>query len=486
MKRLITVFTLMWTISTTATYAQTVSIEDATGLASNWITFCDQDNSHKISTNQVLLDDKGSLLAHCFDLLPRGYIIIPARYELPPVIAYSFTGSYQHPNSENNPLEEILVDDLSARINHIDNMFEDEIYLNQQKWNEILYGSRVQTTFEQWPPAGSTSTGGWLETNWSQSAPFNNFCPMDPVNSARSVAGCPAVALAMIIHYQKNLNGTQFDDGDDYYHNYAGRQYWIDDDSHVMDFPPFPTLNAYFDSIAAKFPVYIPLTTDEIATLVFACGVAAQQVYTSEVSGTFGVNQAYDAYMRFGYSDAVLMYDSDTSFYTYMKNNMKDGIPVHLALLVNGGGGGHNVVTDGYNTDDFYHLNFGWGGSYNGWYLIPDGIPYNLTIVEGAIMDIGESHVGISSHEEKNDLLLSIYPNPSTGRFNIAFELDKPAETKVMICSQKGTLIDVIVEENLKAEQHRFSYNTGLPPGIYNIVVETNKSLYTKKLIILN
>ena len=101
---------------------------------------------------------------------------------------------------------------------------------------------------------------------------------MDEVTGMRSVAGCPAIALAMIIHYQKNLNGTQFSDDDDYYHNYSGRQYWIDNDSHEMDFPSFPVLNEYFDSIADKFPAYIPLNTDEIAALIFSCGVAEQRI----------------------------------------------------------------------------------------------------------------------------------------------------------------------------------------------------------------
>jgi len=49
---------------------------------------------------------------------------------------------------------------------------------------------------------------------------------------------------------------------------------------------------------------------------------------------------------------------------------------------------GHNVVIDGYNTDEYFHLNFGWGGTYNGWYLLPDEIPYGLTVIEGAIVDI--------------------------------------------------------------------------------------------------
>lgn len=63
-------------------------------------------------------------------------------------------------------------------------------------------------------------------------------------------------------------------------------------------------------------------------------------------------------------------------------------LPVHFAVLDPGGGSGHNLVVDGYNTDDDFHLNFGWGGSSNGWYLLPDEIPYSLTQVEGAIVDI--------------------------------------------------------------------------------------------------
>ena len=49
---------------------------------------------------------------------------------------------------------------------------------------------------------------------------------------------------------------------------------------------------------------------------------------------------------------------------------------------------GHNLVIDGYNSDDYFHINFGWGGSYNGWYRLLSGLPYSLTVIEGVIVDI--------------------------------------------------------------------------------------------------
>ncbi len=64
--------------------------------------------------------------------------------------------------------------------------------------------------FEQWPPEGTTPTGGWLLTNWNQNAPYNNFCPLDLVNGGRSVAGCPAVAMAQILNYHNTTMDVQF------------------------------------------------------------------------------------------------------------------------------------------------------------------------------------------------------------------------------------------------------------------------------------
>ena len=44
-------------------------------------------------------------------------------------------------------------------------------------------------TFQQWPPVGSTATGGWVETAWEQGEPYNQFCPLDTVDGGRSYRG---------------------------------------------------------------------------------------------------------------------------------------------------------------------------------------------------------------------------------------------------------------------------------------------------------
>ncbi len=483
-KNIIFISCLLCIIATSESIAQIVSPALAEKAAHTWISNTVSHENYQFEAIRNIKNESDEILAYCFELYPQGYLILTADQSLPPVVAYSFTNNYAQEGHQENPLEDMLMRDLKARITYLPNI-EDQIKdMNREKWDALIEGITQKRSFEQWPPSGSTSTGGWLETNWSQSAPYNNLCPLDEVTGLRSVAGCPAIALAMIIHYQKNLNGTQFSDDDDYYHNYSGRQYWIDDDHIEMDFPSFPELNEYFDSIAAKFPVYVPLDTEEIAALIFSCGVAAQQVYTSSVSGTFGVDQAYDAYLRFGYADAVLVYDSDTSFYTQMKHNMIDGMPVHLAVLLSTGSGGHNVVTDGYNTDEYYHLNFGWGGSYNGWYLLPDEIPYNLTIIEGAVMDIGVTHVAIDENIAKEKGRLTVYPNPSAGSVNIRLEQPEAGNVQLEVRDIRGRLVYEIYSGPVDKGVHGFTWQADAIDGLYYITMSSDETMQTEKIII--
>jgi hypothetical protein len=483
MRTIVLMTVLLWMSVTCPSIAQVVTPEQAGLAARAWLDAKDNGEQYIPEYHHAIVAGNGKIMAHCFTFEPQGYIVMGGDMMFPPVMAYSFISA---PDGQAviNPLYGILVDDLTLRYPYLVEDAGGRASMNRQHWQRLLEGRPDNKGFEQWPPPGSTSTGGWLETNWSQSAPYNSLCPLDEVTGMRSVAGCPAIALAMIIHYQKNLNGTTFSDEDDYYHNYSGRQYWIDDDHHEMDFPSFPLLNVYFTSIAEKYAAFIPLETEETAALIFACGVAARQVYTSSVSGTFGVDQAYDAYLRFGYGDAMLVYDSDTSFYTHLRNNMKDGIPAHLAVLSSTGQGGHNVVTDGYNTDDFYHLNFGWGGSYNGWYLLPEGIPYNLTIVEGAIMDIGISHVGMNEPATAGSFHLDIYPNPSTGMINISFSMNAPDNVCLSVHGSDGRYTGTLFSGTLGAGQHRMQRDEGLPPGLYHITIRNRYTTESKPFVI--
>ncbi len=376
-------------------YGYFVDIASAIKVANYKIDKCSNSDIFSIEKTTEIFSDN-EILFYIIDLNPQGYVAVSANSNLPPVIAYSFTDDFSGDLEIENLFLNILKTDIKYRLDSIKYLSEGKIYERNQLWAEYLDWQTVtfsKLDFQQWPPSGTTSTGGWLETKWSQGSPYNDFCPMDLKSDKRSVAGCPAVAMAQILNYHKTTNNIVFDDSDDYYHTYNS-MFIIDDDYLKYDFPSFPKLNTYLDNLSYHYQNKIPITSEDKAALNFACGVAAKQVYSGSVSGTFGVNQAYDAYLRFGLDSIQLLDNDDPDAYDVLADNMKNALPAHLAVVAPDWQSGHNLVVDGYNTDGYFHLNFGWGGQKNGWYLLPEQVPYGLTVLEGVIVDIFKNRVG--------------------------------------------------------------------------------------------
>ncbi|MBN1971328.1 MAG: C10 family peptidase [Candidatus Delongbacteria bacterium] len=250
--------------------------------------------------------------------------------------------------------------------------------------------------FQQWPEQGTTPTGGWLPENWGQSSPYNAKCPKDLAHGGRSVVGCPATAMSMILYYLKNFTSYDFGESDRYHHNYGGNNFWVDDDHENYDFPDFETINNKMAEIQSKFDSQTALSNEDKAYMSAVCGFAAKQVYSSSVSGTFGIDQALQSYKRMGYLNSILIQDDYPFIEELLMSEMKRGRPAHLGIVDENVTVGHNVVVDGYNTDGFYHINFGWNGSNNCWVQFPlSGMPYSLNFIEGIVCKIEKEPSGL-------------------------------------------------------------------------------------------
>ncbi len=356
--------------------------------------------TYLITTSNEIFDNQGRLLYHVFDLHPQGYIVVPAYFDLPPVLAYSFKSTFLE---DGTILRDLVTTDILLRLDYSSEIPETIKEENKELWHNYLgYHPLVLENykFHQWPEQGTTFSEGWIETKWHQGSPFNDFCPIDLKSGKRSVAGCPSVAMAQICNYHETTHNIKFNDSDDYYHAFWGNNYWIDDDYETYDFPSFPELNAYLDTLVLHYQNQATITDEDKASLTFACGVAAEQVYHPNASGTFGVDQAFQAYQRFAFDSIELLDDNDPDVYERVQDNIKKGLPVHLAVVNEGSTSGHNLVIDGYNNDGYYHLNFGWGGSYDGWYKIPEELPFELNFLEGVIVDIIDDNDDSNLHGE--------------------------------------------------------------------------------------
>ena len=210
---------------------------------------------------------------------------------------------------------------------------------------------------------------------YDQGVPFNNLCPM--INGRRAVTGCVATAMAQIMRYYSYPSvGTGSV-------TYTGSNGAATLNLADYDFDWSLILNDYTKS-------YTAAQGEAVAKLMLACGASINMNYSADGSGSF-INKAMKALKDyFGYSKDIEYYDSTGDYdpeglieydwvFTIRENHQK-GYPVMYAGSPASGKSGHAFVIDGYKVIDgiyYYHVNWGWSGAFNGYYLILNLKPEN-------------------------------------------------------------------------------------------------------------
>ena len=370
-------------------------------------------NDYTIGDVFELKNDDGKNLSFVFSLNPQGFIAVSTDNEIAPIIAYSFRNNFVNEDIEQNIGYQMLKEDMKLRLVAIPYISDEIKKENNFLWEKYLgkdeeyFNNRER---EMWPPAGFTSTGGWVETQWNQNpTPYWDFCPRDPGTGARCYVGCVGTAFAQMINYHRFIGGLGFNDYDDYYSTGTNTPIVIDDDWEILDFPSFPQLNEYLDTLAAHYENGIDLTNEDISALSFAAGVSINMQYSStEGSGTqtsYIVNALLN---RFDYASAENYNISEPDFYTTLIEDMMNARPAIFSIFRSSDNAGHAIIADGYNSgDDSYHLNYGWAGNSDGWYYLPDGMPADFDILSHAIMEIEGGTVPF-------DLIGMVYADVST------------------------------------------------------------------------
>lgn len=199
---------------------------------------------------------------------------------------------------------------------------------------------------------------------WNQDEPYNNECPLyDGKN--RAVTGCVATAMAQIMAYHKYPDALQKDiptyisqgaAGDINIEGVeaAGRTY---DWAHMRD-----EYDENFSDIEAA----------AVARLMSDVGRSVNMTYGSE-SGAITIAPAFALPEYFGYDPDLIQYIqraqvSLAKWIEIIKQELNKERPVYYGGQSEGGG--HAFVCDGYDSADFFHINWGWGGYCNGYFDI--------------------------------------------------------------------------------------------------------------------
>ncbi len=86
-----------------------------------------------------------------------------------------------------------------------------------------------------------------------------------------------------------------------------------------------------------------------------------------------------------------------------------------------------------------------------------------------------------------SNINLAIQPNPFTNVTTLHFDLAEKEEISLLVFNLNGQMVDQIIQNQLMDKgSHTFDYNSQkLEEGMFHLVLKTNKSFHTKKMIIL-
>jgi len=210
-----------------------------------------------------------------------------------------------------------------------------------------------------------------LQTKWSQGSPYNDLFPYLPDHSkadsrnGRLVTDCGTTAVTQLIAFYK------------YPARAIGQSSTLG--PHGISMSPVNFENYPFDwaNMRNTFTNGDPGTTQErkaVAELMFIFGMARSDGtigFPKILVENFGYDRGIQQYYRGYYTDAeweaLIRQQLDAGFPVYYYGNY----PTDAASS----DGYHAFVVDGYDKTGKFHANWGWAGSYDGWYFINDFDP---------------------------------------------------------------------------------------------------------------
>lgn len=209
--------------------------------------------------------------------------------------------------------------------------------------------------------ADRTDIAPLVKAAWSQDAPYNLLCP--EYNGQHSLTGCMATAMAQILNYwKKPIVGTG---SITYRWSSGGGELSYDFAANPFDWDNM--LDEYTDAATEA-------QKNAVARLMLACGMASQMDYNDSFSGATDTEAALGAIAHLGIDRGIRMEYRDFYHIGEWTDMLYGELSAGRPILYCGysTAGGHAFVCDGYrnNSGDYFHINWGWGGTSNGYYLI--------------------------------------------------------------------------------------------------------------------
>lgn len=361
MKRFFYILILLFSVN--MAFGQPVSKEQAVRVASHFLYQSERPVKQIDFYNR---DETSGMYVVNFE--PEGWALVAENENAKPVIGYSYTGSFDVENVSSNVKN--WLDDISRQI-----VSANKNSLWTEEWNTLK---------ERGLPVlkSALAVEPLLQTKWDQDAGWNRFCPPYANGpDGKAYVGCVAVAMAQALHHIK------------YPEQPSGQK------SYPLE--PYGTISLDFDQEPAYEWSKMALTSpdDYNARLLYHCAVAAEMDFGGDGSGAYTHRVPFAFQRYFSFTPAVQTlsrYEDETQWTTLLKSELDKGNVLIYSGNPNTGAAGHAFNIDGYSASGYFHFNWGWSGSYNGYFTVNDITPgsNDFNYNQQAVVGISEPYWG--------------------------------------------------------------------------------------------
>jgi len=402
-----------------------------------------------------------------------GFLILSAEKKTFPLLGWADAGSFSEDMSEWPPSLTEIVNSWVEQIDYVRKYNLAPSPEINEMWN-ILKEDETFGFFN------SKDVIPLLQTTWNQGCGYNALCPVDTKGPCgRVYTGCVATAMAQVIRYNEHpLTGM----GSRCYITGSYGELCADFSTAVYDYSGMSNTSG----------------NAAVALLMYHCGVAVSMSYGPSGSSAYSASVASAMRTNFDYTNGLIIGKGaypEESWVRILKRELDNNRPLYYS---GHGTSGHAFVLDGYKPTDHFHVNWGWGGSYNGYFYLNSLNPgsMNFTSSQQAIVGmIPTSDFAGLDFSQATDLLCktpvdgdlsagtdyvnyykNTYPAAIGRELVYRFNTTTPGRINIKISNQEQSVYVFLLNQANKDSLINYGSNglivDNTLPGTYYIVVE--------------
>jgi len=346
-------------------YGKAVTIQDVRNAAQLFVASAFPDGKTYQIVEIIPMKNGTGIPLYAVNLKPGGWVLVSGDDNTIPVLGYSFSGSF----NTAIPSGEGVRDWIKYFSKNISDAAQDKSLKRDTRWDGSPGSFTLRST-------AITSVPPFIPVTWDQGKNWNTYCPIDAAGpGGHAYVGCVGVCMAQAISYYKYP--MQPTGNKTYYHSTYG--------SIILH---------YDQESPYKWDFMSPNVPDKYnSKLLYHCAVSVSMDFGADGSSaqTKNVPAALVKYFKY-FSGAryVTRFDNDTTWTNLLINELIYRRPIIYSGFPEDDSPGHAFNIDGVDIRGYFHLNWGWTGQYNGYYLINNLRPgtFSFNRDQGAVINL--------------------------------------------------------------------------------------------------